>query len=92
MGKIHHKIRMRLMLETDATWDGNLKNDIIDAHREMVDVAYPDNAHDFQLKSEACAARDFEALTTTSREGHDANFDVRRAECATQAAVYSTMR
>jgi hypothetical protein len=92
MGKIHHKIRMRLMLETDATWDGNLKNNIIDAHREMVDVAYLGNAHDFQLKSEACAARDFEALTTTSREGHDANFDVRRAECATQAAVYSTMR
>jgi hypothetical protein len=55
------------MLETDATWDGNLKNDIIDAHREMVDVAYLGNAHDFQLKSEACAAHDFGALTTTSR-------------------------
>ena len=92
MGKIHHKIRMRLMLETDATWDGNPKNDIIDANREMVDVAYLGNAHDFQLKSEACAAHDFGALTTTSREGHDVNFDVRRAECATQAAVYSTMR
>ena len=80
------------MLETDATWDGNLKNDIIGANREMVDVAYLGNAHDFQLKSEACAARDFEALTTTSRKGHDANSDVRRAECVTQAAVYSTMR
>ena len=83
---------MRLMLETDATWDGNLKNDIIDANREMVDVAYLGNAHDFQLKSEACAARDFEALTTTNREGHDVNFDVRWAECAMQAALYPTMR
>ena len=47
MGKIHHKIRMRLMLETDATWDGNLKNDIIDAHREMVGVAYLGNGMTF---------------------------------------------
>ena len=80
------------MLETDVTWDGNLKNDITDANREMVDVAYLGNVHDFQPKSEACEAHDFGALTTTSRGGYDVNFDVRRAECVTQAAVYSTMR
>ena len=92
MGKIHHKIRMRLMLETDVTWDGNLKNDTIDANCGMVCVAYLCNADDFQLKSEVCADHDFGAPTTTSRGGHDVNFDVRRAECATQAALYPTMR
>ena len=83
---------MRLMSEIEVTWDSNLKNDIVDGNRKMVDVAHLCNVHDFQLKNETRTTHDFGALTTTSREGHDVNFDVRRAECATQAAVYSTMR